>query len=254
MPKDNLYKILKGGVKGKRVLELERQLYEGMEKEAEVEEQLIPRAPSEGGKQKVIPLTPLSPRSHPPHPLQRGKTETLRLAAQAEPETEGQQGEFYISPDDKFALRISFRNKEAYASLITDSGTETSDAVLYCSNLTKYFMQSGTQNEFYIGTFDPPQAGNLKDFAFELLFPSDYGALKIDEDKVFGFVSQHSKVRVSNLIFSGDEIGVVFESDFKLRCVMVRSEGYYSEVLKVQEERIMIPKNLAGEIVKMSFY
>lgn len=67
------------------------------------------------------------------------KTKVIKLAAQTSESKTQLKPKFYISDDDKFAIKIVLRNNEYHCSIITNEITFLEDILVYCEELDDYF-------------------------------------------------------------------------------------------------------------------
>lgn len=112
------------------------------------------------------------------YPIESGETAEPKsgylpkLAADSdEPARQISGSYFYISDDDKYALKIDeIRSANAtslIASLITQENNSTQDCLLYCPQTTKYFIINPS-NEIFLSGYT---GFDYKKFTFELIHP-----------------------------------------------------------------------------------
>lgn len=182
-------------------------------------------------------------------PIEQGETAEPKsgyfpkLAADSyEPGKEVSGSYFYISDDDKYALKIDeFRSgniSSLVTTLITEENKSAEDCLLYCPQTKKYFIINSS-NEIILSGYS---GFDYKKFTFELVYPLN----------TFTFVKSQNSIKymiisLKQEFSSTDYIQVRGSMDIKnskfknIRAAVIKS-GNLKDFVNVNSERISIPE------------
>ena len=166
-----------------------------------------------------------------------------KLAADSyEPGKEVSGSYFYISENDKYALKIDeFRSgniSSLIATLITEENNSTKDCLLYCPQTKKYFIISSS-NEIVLTGYT---GFDYKKFTFELIYPLNTFTFIKDKNGVkYVIISLKPEFASTDYIQVRGSVDVRNKEFKNINAAAVKS-GNLKDFVTVNGEKISIPE------------
>jgi hypothetical protein len=183
------------------------------------------------------------------YPLESGKTAEPKsgylpkLAADSyESDKEISGSYFYISEDDKYALKIdetrSGNISSIIATLITEGNKSADDCLLYCPQTKKYFIISSS-NEIILTGYS---SFEYKKFTFELIYPlNTFTFVKSQNNVKYVIISLKPEFSSTDYIMVRGSMDIKNSKFKNIRTAVIKS-GNLKDFVNVSSEKISIPE------------
>ncbi len=161
---------------------------------------------------------------------------------------------FYVSENDDFALMIDEKSGDdgsaLSASVISETGKDISDCILYCPETNKYFL-CNINNEIALTVY---KNFDYQSFNFQMLYPSAKLFLnKTENPENCSALSSNLKYIVSDCIEKEGNIIVDLEFSGTIRAIVMKSTKYADFVTHTNSS-IIIPKALIESKFELLIY
>lgn len=149
---------------------------------------------------------------------------------------------FYISDDDKYALKIdelrSGNISSLVATLIMEENKTADDCLLYCPQTKKYFIINSS-NEIILTGYT---GFDYKKFTFELIYPNNtFTFVKDKNSRKYVIISLKPEFSSTDYIQIRGSMNVT-NSKFKSTRAAVIKSGNLKDFVNVSSEKISIPE------------
>lgn len=186
--------------------------------------------------------------------IDEGKSLTKIAADGNSEEVVKNESYFYVSKDETFALKIDERTvpEETVltASIISESGRDLSNCVLYCPETNKYFLYN-TNNEIILSGF---KNFTYREFTFNLIYPKAKIFFVLPkESEEFTAISTNISFNINKVSNSGNTICIELSGNEHIKTVVMRSDKYIDFIPIINNE-ILIAKTLTGVKFELLVY
>lgn len=183
------------------------------------------------------------------YPLESGETAEPKsgylpkLAADSyEPGKEVSGSYFYISDDDKYALKIDeFRSgnmSSLVATLITEENKSAENCLLYCPQTKKYFIINSS-NEIVLSGYT---GFDYKKFTFELIYPlNTFTFIKNQNNVKYVIISLKPEFSSTDYVQVRGSMEIKNKEFKNIKAAVVKS-GNLKDFVTFNSEKISIPE------------
>lgn len=161
---------------------------------------------------------------------------------------------FYVSDDDKFALKIDEKTSEdnisLTASIISESGRDISKCVLYCPETNKYFLYN-SNNEIVLTGY---KSFDYKNFTFNLIYPKArvFFVMPNNSDK-YSAISTNMSFTVNKQYVEAENIFIELDNSENIRVIVLRSLKY-TDFIALNKHELLIPKIISDSKFELLIY
>lgn len=175
------------------------------------------------------------------------KTRVIKLAAQSTDSKTHLKPKFFISADDKFAIKIVVRNNEYSCSIITNEITFLEDILVYCEELDVYFA-ANSEGQFILSNISGIE---LNELSFNFLLP----VFSLNLYKIQGNFQLITDFDPSDYNMFEEEqcIKIDFPAYIRYTKIVLKNEGL-KNVISRKDKGITINRKLLSEKNLLLFY
>lgn len=175
------------------------------------------------------------------------KTNIIKLAAQTSDSKTQLKPKFYISADDKFAIKIVVRNNEYNCSIITNEITFLEDVLVYCEELDDYFVANG-EGQFILSNISGIE---LNELSFNFILPVfSLNLYKIQGN--FRLITDFEPGEYS-MVEEEQCIKIDFPAYLRYTKIVLKNDGV-KNVISKKDKGITINRKLLSEKNLLLFY
>lgn len=171
----------------------------------------------------------------------------IKLAAQTSNSTTQLKSKFYISADDRFAIKIVSKNNEYYCSILTNECDPLGEFLVYCEELDDYFV-SNIEGQFILTNIS---GLDLNDLNFSFILP----ALSVNLYNINNSFHLISEFDSSNFKLLEDDtyVELIFLTAKTFKKIVL-ANGSLKNFISRNDDRIRINKKLLSNKNTILFY
>jgi hypothetical protein len=175
------------------------------------------------------------------------KTRIIKLAAQTTNSITHLKPKFYISSDDKFAIKIITKNNEYHCSVITNVTNPLNELLVYCEELDDYFV-TNNEGQFALTNISGLDLDNLN---FNFIIPF----LSINLYRINDYFHLISEFDTRQLSLLEDDVYVIikFQPDTMFNKVVLKNDGL-KNIISYNNNGLKINKKLLTDKNTLLFY